>query len=139
MAYVGLYWLTFTMSIIVMLLVHRRENFSRMDIYKLNVCMRLYVFLILINIAKLPSKKLWSIYISNVQFIKCICSLSPCQQPWHTSLHFLSIDEVVLFLSHFLPFIFAFHWIASSYFLSVSYLGCLTLFFLNLILVDYML
>ena len=41
-----------------MLLVHRRENFSRMVIYKLNVCMRLYVFLILINIAKLPSKKL---------------------------------------------------------------------------------
>lgn len=41
--------------------------------------MRLDVFLILINIAKLPSRKLWPIYTSNLQFIKCICSLFPCR------------------------------------------------------------
>lgn len=76
--------------------------------------MRLGVFLILINIAILPPRKLWPIYTSNLQFIKCICSLFPCRQPSHMSLHlsvrlgffYLTFCHLSLFFSELLLPIF---------------------------------
>ena len=83
---------------------------------------KLYVFLILINIAKLPSKNCdqftpptYSLWIVSV-----LCTLANSLGIFHCIS--LSISEVFFSLSY-LPFVFSFQLIASSYFLSVSYLG----------------